>query len=208
MPPARCKGGVLVGDAGYKRPMQGWKVLVAMLLGALLFFGVAALMMPSTFQVAKALWIPAPPSVVFDVVSDVRSWERWSIWSRDKDPSMAFGYAGPERGIGATVRWTSETYGDGQRVVTEVQTPKRLTLERTLAGSGTPAIERITLQPLADERGSGTRVIWGMAGDVGGDLSARLGVGVLQRSAARDYEENLVRLKHHVETEVLQRPQP
>ena len=183
--------------------MQGWKVLVAMLVGALLFFGVAALIMPSTFQVAKALWIPAPPGVVFGVVSDIRSWERWSMWSKEKDSSIRLTYAGPEQGIGATVSWTSKEYGDGKRVVTEVLTPKRITLERTLAGSGRTAIERMTLQPHTDERGAGTRVSWGMAGDVGSDLTARLRVGMLQKAAAQDYDHNLLRLKHYIETKVL-----
>ena len=177
--------------------MQGWKVLLAMLGGALLFFLSAALLMPSDYHVAQALWIPAEPGEVFEELENLHGWEKWALWSSKMDATFKPSYSGPDRGVGAQVSWTSEEFGDGTRKITEADRPRRVTLDRTLAGGQGVATERITLQAHETEDGRGTRIIWGMAGDVGSSPIARLKVGLMQQAAAQEYDHNLLRLHEY-----------
>lgn len=179
--------------------MQGSKVLVAMLGGALLFFAVAALIMPSRYLVAKALRVRTGPEPIFETLIDLESWPEWTIWNRDSDPSIRYAFGGEAGHIGASIAWHSDTYGETQHVITEVDRPRQVSFDLRINPNLPPAIGRITLEPVPAEEGGGTRVIWGMTGDVGDDLVARLKIGVIQRSAARDFEQNLWRLKRRIE---------
>lgn len=59
--------------------------------------------------------IAAPASEVLPLVEDLHRWKEWSAWNRDIDADVSRTFAGPERGVGARMEWTSEdTAGDGR----------------------------------------------------------------------------------------------
>jgi hypothetical protein len=59
--------------------------------------------------------IAAPASEVLPLVEDLQRWKEWSAWNRDIDADVSRTFAGPERGVGARMEWTSEdTAGDGR----------------------------------------------------------------------------------------------
>ena len=73
--------------------------------------------------------IAAPASEVLPLVEDLQRWKEWSAWNRDIDADVSRTFAGPERGVGARMEWTSEdTAGDG-RIELRTATPSSVEYE-------------------------------------------------------------------------------
>lgn len=73
---------------------------------------------PDEFRVTRSATIPAPPSVVFEQVNDLRCWAAWSPWDRI-DPDSKKTFHGPAAGLGASYSWVGPKTGQGQMTVIE-----------------------------------------------------------------------------------------
>lgn len=136
--------------------------------GALALLGVVAvlvgggLLLPGSFQVSRSRLVQAPPDKVWPLVASPRQWPAWSVWNR-RDPAMTITYGGPDSGVGASWAWVSASQGDGQMRFTAAEPNQRLGYALYFPDFGTTSTGELRLQA----EGSGTRVTWTMAGDMG-----------------------------------------
>lgn len=143
--------------------------LLAFLAGALL---------PSEWRVERTVWLAAPPASVFREIADARALAAWF-----PPPSAS---AASDAGV---VTWRTERGGAcslriGARVAAE-----RVELELVRFG----ASERATIA-LAPE-GTGTRVHWQQAGDVGRNPVMRACRTLFAARTERDVDAAVVRLR-------------
>ncbi len=164
-------------------------VLVAL---AVLVFGRGAFL-PKDFRVERSIEIDAPPEVVFDEVNSLREWDAWSPW-KAKDPSIQNEYSGPESGVGAKVRWTSENSGEGTQTITLSERPTRIETALDFGDMGQPNADW-TFEPTGD----GTKVTWGLSGTAAGPLGGYF-AKMMDGWVGADYEDGLARLKALVES--------
>lgn len=148
-------------------------LLLAFLAGSLL---------PSEWRFERTIYLPAPPASVFREIADARLLAAWF-----PPPSAR---AGSDADV---VTWTTERGGAcslriGARVAAE-----RVELELVRFG----ATERATIA-LAPE-GTGTRVRWQQAGDVGRNPVMRACRTLLAARAASNVEAVLARLRTALE---------
>lgn len=179
--------------------MQGWKVLLGIVAGALLFFVTAALIMPSQYLSAQAYVIRAEPEMIFDRLVRLEQWPTWTIWNKDSDGTFVTSFEGTDGEVGGVLSWRSERYGQVRRELLSVDRPRELNFALQLKPGLAPAKERITLEPVETPTGRGTKVTWGILGDVGDNLFERLKIGVMQRNAADAFYQNLWRLSYWTE---------
>jgi len=87
-------------------PLIGLAILLTLLVAV-------GLLLPGTAHVERSLFIRTSPAVVFDLVDDFRSFNRWSPWAR-LDPETRYTFHGPESGVGARMDWQSGHAGVGR----------------------------------------------------------------------------------------------
>src|SRR5690349_19095130 len=93
-------------------------ILIGLLLLVVVFIIVVATK-PANFRVARTAVIVAPPSIIFDHVSDLHKFQVWSPFAKI-DPESKLTYSGPEAGQGASFAWAGNAKaGEGSMTCTE-----------------------------------------------------------------------------------------
>jgi uncharacterized protein YndB with AHSA1/START domain len=178
---------------GYGFGMRVLKVSGLVLLAlVIVVLGVGAIL-PNDFRVERSIEIDAPPEMVFDRVSSLRTWDAWSPWVA-RDPSIRNTYAGPEGGVGASVTWTSEKSGDGKQTITLAERPTRIEMALDFGDMGQPTADW-TFEPA----GNGTLVTWGLGGTTSGPFGGYF-AKMMDGWVGADYEDGLTRLKQLLES--------
>jgi hypothetical protein len=76
-------------------------------------FIIGGFLLPKTWQVSETAFIPAPADNIYVQIANLRNWQHWSPWTKEKDPTQVYTYEGPEMGAGAKWLWTSKKMGKG-----------------------------------------------------------------------------------------------
>jgi len=165
---------------------------VVALIGIALTLG--SLLLSSDFKVTRSQLVAAPPERVYELVVDPRRWKEWSVWNR-RDPAMQISYEGAASGVGAVWAWKSATEGDGRMSFTAAEPARRLAYDLYFPDFGTTSTGEITLAA----EGSGTRVTWSMAGNMGSNPVFRWIALFADRMVGKDFDEGLAQLKQVAE---------
>jgi len=96
------------------------KKIIAGIAVAIVIFLIVAAMQPKDTQFSRSATMNAAPAAVFAEVNDLHQWEAWSPWAKI-DPNAKMTYEGPESGVGAIARWSSESndVGVGSMIIEE-----------------------------------------------------------------------------------------
>jgi uncharacterized protein YndB with AHSA1/START domain len=165
---------------------------VVALIGIALTLG--SLLLSGDFKVTRSQLVAAPPERVYELVVDPRRWKEWSVWNR-RDPAMQISYEGAASGVGAVWAWKSATEGDGRMSFTAAEPARRLAYDLYFPDFGTTSTGEITLAA----EGSGTRVTWSMAGNMGSNPVFRWIALFADRMVGKDFDEGLAQLKQVAE---------
>lgn len=100
--------------------MKIFKKILVTLGVLLLLFVIVGLFLDKNAKVEESIIINAPEAVIFEQVNNFRNWEAWSPW-HELDPGEKVSFAGPEKGVGASMHWDSEheDVGVGTQIITE-----------------------------------------------------------------------------------------
>jgi effector-binding domain-containing protein len=111
---------------------------VALVIGALIivYVVVAAFCSPKV-HVQRSAMISADSKTTFDQVNILKNWQSWSYWD-NIDPNMKSEYEGPESGIGAVHKWSSDndSVGHGSLTITKSEPGKLVEYELLFEGMG------------------------------------------------------------------------
>lgn len=144
------------------------------------------------FTVSRSTRIMAEPARVHAHVDDFRAWRQWSPWE-DVDPDLHREYTGPDRGPGATYRWSgNKKAGAGEMRVTS-STPTSVVADlEFLKPFKASNVMRFALAPVDD--GRATDVTWTITGERGAVMGL-LGRLFFDKSIGADFDKGLARLK-------------
>ncbi|MEC8377591.1 MAG: SRPBCC family protein, partial [Pseudomonadota bacterium] len=136
----------------------------------------------------------ADPSEVYPYVVDLREWQKWGVWFQ-RDPNMELNYSGPDRAIGMRSEWKSETEGNGEMEITQLEHNKRVLYslyfpEFDMGSTGVLDIKQVD---------NGTQVTWTDAGSVDNNPVNRFFVLFIDNLIGPDFEMGLENLKTLVE---------
>jgi len=168
-------------------------IVLGTLFGLLILGG---LLLPGEIRVARSIDIEVPPDQVFPLVNDLEAFNRWSPWAA-VDSDTKFELSGPESGVGARLRWSSDNpeVGSGSQEIIRSQFPAQVVLRLDFGLQGS-AEANFELEPLE----AGTKVTWSFGYAIGYDLIGRY-IGLLMEGlVGKKYEEGLARLKRLAET--------
>lgn len=131
----------------------------------------------------------SPTYSIFEEVNNLKKWNKWSPWEK-ADTTMVTSFEGPEKGVGAIMKWTSEM-GDGQMTIIESIDNKQLRnkLEFTRRGMETKGLW------LFEETEEGTNITWTFTGDVGFNPIAKYMMMFMRKEIDNSQKQGLESLK-------------
>jgi effector-binding domain-containing protein/uncharacterized protein YndB with AHSA1/START domain len=155
---------------------------------------VVGLLLPRHSRVEVSTLVDAPPATVFALVNDFRRVDLWSPRTAT-DPNARVTFAGPDRGVGATVTWDGVIVGSGTQTIVESRPFEHVA---TTINPGEPGEAR-TWFDIGSEDGK-TRVTWGFAHDHGLNLVGRYFGLLLSGVVTREFENGIAALKELAES--------
>lgn len=174
--------------------MKVLKTLGLVVLGLLAIVALLGLIAPNQVAISRSTTINAAPATVYQVVSELPSWERWSPWQR-RDATIKNEYSETKAGAGAYYTWTSEDSGAGQLTITDAWGPDSLHTLIEFDGQGNTN-SNWYFKP-ADK---GTEVTWTFDSKFPFPFNAMLLFQDFEGMISKDYEEGLAFLKEEVES--------
>ncbi len=174
------------------------KVLIGcgglVVVGILAIFALGYMILGTEWSVEHSIVVNAPPEDVHAVLTDLRTWEEWSWWNKERDPSCDWDYTG-EPGTGMKMEWIGDTFGHGTLTITQADPAKGfsyamefLDYDSTAAGEFDYAAE-----------GGGTRITWSSNGTTEGMFLPGLMAFAMPKMLAPAFTEGLDGLKARVE---------
>jgi len=154
----------------------------AALLALFLLVGFA---LPGTWSAERSAVVPAPPDALYALVEAPSAWTRWTAW-----PDSGVVAEGPERGVGARLRWDDRELGDGSFEIVEATPPTRVRYRVEVQDASMRTDGTLTL---AAEAG-GTRVTWREEGDFGWNPLMGYWARLMERVQGRELQKALDRL--------------
>jgi len=151
------------------------------------------LMLPSKFDIQRSVVINAGTERVHEFVGDLTMWEEWTPWI-DVDPTIQVTYGDTTSGRGASQTWTGKS-GGGELTFTKSDPDKGVEYDMAFDG-GSFASKGVLLYESA---GNGTRVTWGMSGNVSGNILQRYMLLGLDAAMGPMFENGLNKLKARAE---------
>jgi uncharacterized protein YndB with AHSA1/START domain len=146
-------------------------------------------------SIERSIHVAAPAATVFELINDLRSWERWNPNGRG-DPKIERTYGGAQSGEGAIASWRGSRSGAGVMEITCAIAPSEVTVmvkfERPFKVTN---VNQFVLRP--DDLG--TKVTWSMRGPK--PTIARL-MGLvfnMDRVMEKHFEDGLTALKASAE---------
>ena len=174
------------------------KILKTILIAAgllLLVLLIASQFLPAKYHVERSVVIAAKADAVYPWVNNLKKWPEWSAWTAAKDPTLVYSYEGPDEGVGAISKWDAKKMGEGSMKVTASEAGKLVKFDLSFDHGKYLSSGTFNFEP----DGDGTKVTWGMDGNVSRNPMDRFFSLLMDSMIGRDFEEGLDNLKKKVE---------
>ena len=174
-----------------KRLIQFALAAVAVLLLVI----AAGWLQPSHYQVERAIVTQAKPEKVYAIIADLRTWEDWTAWNKELDPTITRTFSGPATGAGSVMAWDGKKTGQGEFKFTEATPPNKLVY--SLAFEHGKYLS--TGAFIIETNPKGTVVRWTNEGDFGMNPISRWMGLFMDRLMGDDFAKGLTKLKARAE---------
>ncbi len=171
--------------------------ILGIVAGLIVAVFVVSLFMPTTLEVERSAVVNAPRAEVFQTLTDMREFNRFSPW-HGIDPDAKYTYEGPQSGVGAKMSWESEhpQVGNGWMRIADTNGMDKIDIALGFDGFEGQSQSWYLLR----EVDGGTEVTWGYAGDLSKPYFVRLLGPMIKGQLTGMYDEGLARLKRAMET--------
>lgn len=134
-------------------------LLIAVLfIGGTIFFSLK----DGSYSITEKRFMKAPPSVIYNQLSDFKNWNNWNPWSQD--PTVFSSLGDITTGIDGNYTFTDE-YGNGSMTFTTVKPNEELVMEMNYNTSLADSTSEVTMT--LEPKENGTQVIWNISGKDG-----------------------------------------
>ncbi|MBL9219260.1 MAG: SRPBCC family protein [Opitutaceae bacterium] len=164
----------------------GLAVLVLLLV-------LVAFAFPRQYRVERSVVMNARSEAILAQVADLKAWKTWGAW-QERDPGMKLSYSETTTGVGAWSAWESKQEGNGKMTISELSATKVI-YRLEFPDFGMTSTGSIELVP----EGTGHKVVWADAGDLGMNPMNRWFGLFLDGMIGPDFERGLSNIKKIVE---------
>ncbi len=171
--------------------------ILAGVFGLLLLLICTGFLLPATVSVSRSTDIKAQPDQVYQVLTDLTTYNEWMTWNQ-VDPAMKVEWGAVKKGRGASYKWFSShrQVGNGSLTITEAEPNKKVTTSMVFGESPEPATASWTITP-----GNGsTALTWNMTMNMGMNPIARWFGKLMKGMMEKDFDKGLAQLREKIES--------
>jgi uncharacterized protein YndB with AHSA1/START domain len=170
------------------------RALLALLILAVVFLCVGFLL-PAHYRVERSMTINSKPETVYPIISDLKTWNKWTALNDRRYPDMKQNFSGSVAGTGAKMDWDGKSVGPGAIEITN-SAPKD-GIEYTLSmNNGQFQSNGAIKMKIVN---GGVQVTWSDEGDIGMNPVNRYVALFLDHFVGSDFEQGLNNLKNATE---------
>lgn len=150
---------------------------------------------PKEMHVKESVEIDAPSSMVYEVVSDLKTWDSWGYWQL-QDSLMEHTYTGADAGLGAKNTWISKSQGNGSQEIVEAKANEHLKLEMHFDGWDAASYA----EWFFEEKDGKTMATWTMdQEDINFMARVFMSIFNMEEVVSSAYQTSLTNLKNKIE---------
>lgn len=112
-------------DIVLESQMSALKKLLVVVGVLITLFVVTSFFISKDYSVERTIVINAEPSEIYPYIVDLKEWSKWGVWFK-RDPNMELNFSGPDRAIGMRSEWKSDTEGNGEMEITQLEHNRRV----------------------------------------------------------------------------------
>ncbi|MCA8962531.1 MAG: SRPBCC family protein [Planctomycetes bacterium] len=86
------------------------------LIGLILLGGY---LLPSDYEVSRSVVIQSDEATIYPMIANLKRWQDWSPWTKERYEDMKSEYTGPEVGKDSKWSWTGDSSGNGSLLITD-----------------------------------------------------------------------------------------
>ena len=169
-------------------------ITIASFIGILVIVG---LFLPTKYKVKRELEINASAEKLYELIGDLKNWERWSPW-KDDDPTLKIEYGEQTVGVGAGYSWVSEETGNGRLKITKADPDSGIEYDLFFEGYEEKYIAGLNYKPISHK--NKYTVSMYMEGDMGVPVLGGYVLLVMKYCLKRDFDKGLRKLKKEAES--------
>ena len=162
-----------------------------LLVGVLITLFVAiSFFISKDYSVERTIVINAEPSEIYPYVVDLKEWSKWGVWFK-REPNMELEFSGPDRAIGMRSEWKSETEGNGEMEITQLEHNRRVLYRLYFPDFDVGSNGAVEIKPTSN----GSIVTWRDEGTVDNNPINRYFALMMDGMIGPDFEMGLENLK-------------
>lgn len=150
-------------------------------------------LLPKSWSVTQKISIQAPPEKIYEQIANLKNWQNWAPWNKEKDPTQVYTYEGPEQGAGAKWLWTSEKMGKGWLEIDKAELSSGIDYTLSIDMNGRVSQIQGSIHYVASPHG--LDVIWNDQGEAGKGFNERWLSLLIRVMLGKEMASGLVKLK-------------
>lgn len=170
------------------------KKISYVVLAIIALFFIAALFLPSEYEVERSIEINKPIENVYGYVADFNNFHAWNPWT-PMEPGHKFEVTGDSAAIGQKYYWEGEIIGSGEMVFTELKQNQSIKSSISfLSPEQASGIVDFTFEGDMNK----TKVSWMLTGEAGYPIGRYFGL-MMDSMLGGDFEKGMKKLKEKCE---------
>lgn len=174
----------------YEINMKALKLAIISVFTLIVLFITVGLFLPKTFHVERQVTIKADSQTVFNYIVDLKQWKAWGTWF-ERDPNMQVTYTGPEKQPGMKSSWVSETEGNGEMTIIDINPGTKMTYSLYFPDFDMGSTGELTVS----EKEGKTLVTWSNHGELDSSPINGWFAMLMDSMIGPDFEAGLANLK-------------
>lgn len=181
-----------IWSVGFDRDsqMSALKKLLVLVGVLITLFVATSFFISKDYSVERTIVINAEPSEIYPYVVDLKEWSKWGVWFK-RDPNMELEFSGPDRAIGMRSEWKSETEGNGEMEITQLEHNRRVLYRLYFPDFDMGSNGAVEIKPTSN----GSIVTWRDEGTVDNNPINRYFALMMDGMIGPDFEMGLENLK-------------
>jgi len=168
----------------FKKILLWLVIIIAMLV-------VISYLLPGKYTLERSIVTKADRGVVYDLVSYLQNWDKWTEWTKAQDSTVVFSMEGEDGIVGAKRTWIGKVLGNGALVITDLKPTESMSYDLSFNEGEMKSTGKIDLL----QQGDSVKVNWTHSGELGYNPIYRYMGLFIDGMMAPDFEKGLARLK-------------
>lgn len=169
------------------------KIIFGIIIGLAAIVLIVPAFLPSDYTIERTIHIQTDRANVFARIVDLKDWKDWDPWYA-MEPDAKYSFEGTPGVVGSISTWEGEKIGSGKQTLMKVVQPEYIETQLQFDGESSLATGYWKFK----EADNGTKVIWGMKGELDYPIGRIFGL-FLDGMVGTQFDKGLSSLKNLAE---------